>query len=273
MYKQGYESINKYKIGIVGCGHLGQAIANSLVKHGLARENLLISFGGSPLTYQKLETDGLTACLATNEDMFLEADIIMITLKPSDIFVLNNLTKRKDSIIVSCVAGVSIELLSEIFKTSVCRMMFSGPDTIVSEQGIATIYPKQECLQQLLSSINVQYIPSSNEEDLNVFTAGVCMPAALLKIKDIDKCSSDIQKIKEEYPLLFGLFTWAKDVLPEFKYVSEKDAYLKKMITKGGITEAIINSIDKGEPLNISLLNGIKRTKEISLEIQKTIIS
>lgn len=69
-----WELLNNLKVGIMGCGHLGQAIAQALVKQGLKKENLLISYGGNPLTYQKLEARGLSSCLTTNQKLFQESD-------------------------------------------------------------------------------------------------------------------------------------------------------------------------------------------------------
>lgn len=43
------------------------------------------------------------------------------------------------------------------------------------------------------------------------------------------------------------------------------------MITKGGITEAITNSLMAGEPLDIALRKGINQTQEISKGIQQSL--
>ena len=47
--KGDFEALNNLKIGIVGCGHLGQAIAQKLISGGLKKTNLLISYGGNLL--------------------------------------------------------------------------------------------------------------------------------------------------------------------------------------------------------------------------------
>ncbi len=60
-------------------------------------------------------------------------------------------------------------------------MMFSGPDTIASGKGVAAIYPEHEHLKLLLRCIKLTHIRTMTENDLDIFTAGVCMPAALLK--------------------------------------------------------------------------------------------
>jgi pyrroline-5-carboxylate reductase len=47
----GSNAFNYIKIGIIGCGHLGQAILESLINHGFFKENIFISYKGNPSTY------------------------------------------------------------------------------------------------------------------------------------------------------------------------------------------------------------------------------
>ncbi|MFB0920102.1 MAG: NAD(P)-binding domain-containing protein [Oscillospiraceae bacterium] len=267
------ELLNRLKVGIVGCGHLGQAIAQSLIAHGLAKENLLISYRGNPLTYQKLEAKGLAPCLADNKRLFAEAGIILVITKPNDIPEFEGSFASDRSMIVSCMAGVPVELLNGIFKKEVYRMMFSGPDTISSEKGVAAAYPRHEYLEHLTSVLNLKYIQIDAEKDMDTFTAGVCLPAALLKLNNPDACSEAIGRVKTEFPLLSELYTWAASAVPDFRDNTETEQYIEKMTTKGGITEAIINSIQNGVTLDAALIMGIARTKEISFEIQRAIKS
>ncbi len=262
--------LNKLKVGIVGCGHLGQAIALSLVAHGLEKENLLISYRGNPLTYKKLETKGLASCLTNNKRLFMEAGIILIITKPQDILKFHGIVAADKSLIVSCMAGIPIELLNRIFKTNTYRMMFSGPDTILSEKGVATAYPQNEHLELLTRFLNLKYIQIDAEKDMDTFTAGVCLPAAILKLDNSDGCSDAIGRVEEEFPLLSKLYKWASESLPIFQSSTETDMYIEQMKTKGGITEAILNSLQKGEALDAALQKGIDHAKEISVEIQKS---
>lgn len=270
---QDLDLLNKLKVGIVGCGHLGQAIAQSLIAHGLNKENLLISYRGNPLTYQKLESKGLAPCLTENKRLFMEAGIILIITKPQDIREFEGTVAAENSLIVSCMAGVSRNLLDSIFKTEVYRMMFSGPDTISSEKGVAAAYPRNVHLELLTGLLNLKYIQIDTENDLDVFTAGVCLPAAILKLKSPNDCSTAIERIGAEFPLLRELYAWATNSSPFLQNSAEADMYIERMCTKGGITEAIINSLQKGEALDAALLRGIQRAKEISAEIQQSIKS
>ncbi len=271
MISRDLELLNRLKVGIVGCGHLGQAIAQSLLANGLEKENLLLSYRGNPLTYQKLEAKGLTPCLTDNKRLFAEAGIILLITKPDDISEFEGMSSSDKSLIVSCMAGVPIELLSSIFEKNVYRMMFSGPDTISSEKGIAAAYPRHEYLELLTSMLNLKYIQINAEKDMDIFTAGVCLPAAILKLKNPHACSAAVKRIGVEFPLLTELYAWAVESVPDLQDDAEAELYIKKMATKGGITEAIINSLQNGKALDAALLKGIDRAEEISLGIQKSI--
>lgn len=176
-------------------------------------------------------------------------------------------------LVVSCMAGVSIEILHEILGMDVYRMMFSGPDTLLSGKGVAALYPEHEHLKLLLRSINLKYIKIIAENDLDIFTAGVCMPAAILKVENPIEQKKAIDRIGIEYPMLSDLYTWAVEALPYFQDSDDKEAYIERMITKGGITEVIINSLISGAQLDDSLRKGIARTKEIISEIQQSIVN
>jgi len=265
------ELLTDTKVGIIGCGHLGQAVAQALIRGGLQKRNLLISYRGKPQTYQRLEEQGLTCCLATNERVFVDADIVLLTVRPQDLSELRGIAVQEKTVTVSCLAGVPLELLRGIFGKRVFRMMLSGPDTIVSGKGVAALYPGNGQLAQLIELMGAAHIKTETEADIDIFTTGVCLTAAILKAGNHDEQRKAIARIKSEYPMLAELHSWALNALPDFQSNAEKTAYIEKMITKGGVTEAIISSLGHGEALDDALKKGIERTQEISAEIRQSI--
>lgn len=64
-------------------------------------------------------------------------------------------------------------------------MMLSGPDTIVSRKGVAALYPYNKLVGSILNKMKLRIFEISREVYMNIFTAGVCLPAELLqKIKE-----------------------------------------------------------------------------------------
>ncbi len=267
MSKLDSDIINHMKIGIVGCGHLGQAILESLINHGFHQENLFISYKGNSATYEKIAKLGLTICISENERIFNETDVIFVTTKPQDVISLKEIFVSQNTLVVSCLAGVSIEILKKIFKTDICRMMLSGPDTISAEKGVATVYPYNELVSFILNKMNLCILEIPNERYMDIFTTGVCLPAALLQEDNEVTIKEAINEIEKDWASFLDLYEWAKKILPSFTTESQKNEYITRMITKGGVTEAIIDSLKSGELFITALRKGIIRSKEISLEI------
>lgn len=268
MMNDDMKKLNGLRIGIVGCGHLGQAIARTLVSRGFEKSRLLISYRGNPQTRQRFEKQELAECLTTNERLFQEAELILLTVKPQDIRNLGNIAVPPQTCLVSCAAGVSAELLNRIFRARVIRLMLSGPDTILDVKGAAAMYPEDERLGLLLRAMGLMTVAITTETALDVFTAGVCLPAAILKAGDQEAQTAAIARIAPEYPLFAQLYDWAVTVLPEGQTDGEKADYISKMATGGGVTEAIIRALENGEALDGALKKGIGRIQEISAEIR-----
>ena len=137
-------------IGIIGCGHLGRAIALQLVSCGLPLNRLRVSRGKSDGSLQKIIDAGLGPCLAGNEEICRECSIIFICIRPQSLPELEDLDFSRDALIVSCLAGVSLPAIRRLLGVEAVRMMPSGPDTILEGTGIAAIYPHNQALSQIL---------------------------------------------------------------------------------------------------------------------------
>lgn len=148
-----HPNLETLRIGILGCGHLGQAISLSLIRHGFSRENLFLSYRGNPQTRRKLEESGLDCRIVESRDLFRQADIIFLTVRPQNIAEPGFPKASEHSLPVSCIAGVSLRVLNHVLGTDSCRMMPSGPDSLLAGQGIAAYYPKNECLERLLQTL------------------------------------------------------------------------------------------------------------------------
>ena len=210
------ELLDNTKIGIVGCGHLGQAIARLLLERGLKKQNLLISYGGSTHTYQALVSKGLAECVASNEVILQLTDMIFLTIKPKDISVLNRPSMPNGALFISCISGIPIDYLQSIFGHNVCRIMLSGPDTLRGGVGLAAMYPQNERLTCLLEIMGLTILAIETQNDLNTFTAGVCLPAALVMLGVKSEQKEAIDRISTDYPLMRHIYEWAVKVAPDF---------------------------------------------------------
>ena len=163
-------------------------------------------------------------------------------------------------------AGVSKASLKKALGIDAFRIMPSGPDTIKDRKGIVAVFPPNDILIDILSCIGLEVYELSDEESMHAFTAGVCLSAALLvaERKGLDTDQA-VRIIGREYSDFGDIYTWARGVLPCCG--SEQEEYITRMSTKGGITEAIIDSLNSGDSFLCALRKGIARSNEISARV------
>jgi pyrroline-5-carboxylate reductase len=265
MAARSLDRLTEEKIGIIGCGHLGRALASELVSHGFPLEKLMLSLGRSKSSLQSIIDAGLKSCLAENDEICRDCGIIFITIRPPSLPELQGLAFPKDALVVSCMAGISLQAIRRLLGVNAVRMMPSGPDTILERRGIAAIYPHDEILERILRGLDLHVYELTREDQMHVFTVGICLPAALLASGDCEGASAEACRcLSQIYPAFPEICTWARYVLPEFEREEDKLDYISKMATKGGITEAIVDSLGKGDDLFTALKFGIKRGLEIT---------
>jgi pyrroline-5-carboxylate reductase len=259
-------------IGIIGCGHMGRALAGELLARGFPQERLEVSCGKSASSLESIKRAGLWNCLAENEEICRDSSIIFISVRPQVLRELEGLSFPEDSLVASCMAGISLHALKRILGTNAVRMMPSGPATIQEKRGIAAVYPHNYALTRILTGLDLQVCELSSEDLMHIFTVGVCLPAALLACGNGDVEAAALSLV-EEYADFPEILAWAKDVLPTFERDEDREDYIRKTATRGGITEAIIGSLSAGSGLEQALRRGIARSREISCRFDDCISS
>ncbi|OPY49025.1 MAG: pyrroline-5-carboxylate reductase [Methanosaeta sp. PtaU1.Bin060] len=252
-------------IGIIGCGHLGRSLAEALIDSGYPKEMLRVSYGGSSSTLEKIKKAGLLENISDNYEICKSSAVIFIAVRPQSVECLRGLSFSGSALVVSCMAGISRASLKEMLGIDVFRMMPSSPDTIDKRLGIAAIYPRDDALQEILSLMGLRVYELLDEELMHVFTVGVCLPAALLVAEkmglDLSQCVHDFGR---KYPDFEEICSWARGVRPSFYSDEARDEYIRRTSTKGGITEAMIDSLNSGCTFLRAIERGVSRSKEIA---------
>ncbi len=257
------------QIGIVGCGHLGLALARTLIAHGFSPERLRISFGGNPDTLVSIKEARLERSIATNTDILALSDVVFITLRPDGVQVLRGFQTKTPCLIVSCVAGVSCAALQDILGRAVIRLMPSSPQSIEAKSGIAALYPSNQVIKDLLCELDLETAVLDNEKQLHLFTALVCLPAAYLQmeVSGRSRTNPDLRSFSDYgFDEASRVMAWAEENTPSGLTDDEAAAYISRMATRGGITEAIVAGIKDGSDIHTALLKGIERGETIAGE-------
>lgn len=260
----GTAALSSRTIGIIGAGHLGMTLAETLAGQGFYGQRILLSHAGDPATRRKIQKAGFIDNTTTNEDLLLRSSVIFVAIRPQALASLDGLLFPKDALVVSCIAGVPRAALGRRWGVEVIRMMPSGPDTIRGGKGVAAVFPANDLLTRILEATGLQVQVLTDEEEMHVFTAGVCLPAAVLTYRAAGRDPDDgIREAAIRHPLLSAMYAWTTDVLPSFTSGADQEAYTAAMCTQGGITEEMVLAIRAGEDLSAAAERGIERSREI----------
>lgn len=250
----------KNKIGIIGAGNIGQALSLKLLEIGVKSDNLLLSYNGSIFTFSNLYDNNLVDNIADNARIVKECDIIILSVPPQKFSQIGEFNLDDDKLVISFMAGISIDdIKKQTGSDNVVKIIPTGPNTIKDETAIAGAYPQTTTTDFIFNLLGFDVYNVKCEDDLKYMSVAGCLPAVFSKI-NLDENMDDIKKFAEEFPCFVEISRKAD----KLKDLENKDEFIKSFMTPGGITEAIINSLDDNNNLYDALIAGLKRNEELS---------
>jgi len=275
-------NLPNYNIGIIGCGHLGLSLAKSLLANKIITENnLSFSCRGSKASLAKIHEENLSHRLLSNKEVARRSDILILAVKPQDVFELTNLECKESTVVLSFIAGISeISLKRILGANNVFRGIISGPDTIMEKKAVVAV--SQNCNEAIVNLIkplaqNFYLLP---EKNIDLVSSLVTLPGLLLLIDSKNRSgevAAAISEIEKAYYSKYlnprDLYHWACQLKPSFYSSTELASYLSAMATKGGVTEAVLNEFMKGGSIFSAITSGADRSRQIADEINTLIES
>jgi pyrroline-5-carboxylate reductase len=254
------------RVGIIGYGHLGMALAEALLRHGFPKDRMMISYGGNQSTLEHIKNNGLLDNIASNVEISARCDTVFIALRPQAFGALRELKFSGQSMVISCMAGIPLSSLKKALGVDVYRIMPGGPEAIKEgKNGIVAMFPYNDGLKDLLASMGLTVYTMTNEASMHYFTVGVCLPAAIIVAKERGIEMDDaIREVTKDYKDFSLINSWAMKIIPDISSEAESEEYVRKIATKGGVTEAIVDSLNSGSTFLDAIRSGIIRSKEIS---------
>lgn len=163
------------KIGIIGCGNMGSAIARRL-----ASQNDLILYDRNPTKIQHLAQEVEGKACSDIKDFLSQAEVIILAVKPKDLATVSQAFAgqlRPNQLLISCLAGISTQTLRNSFENvKVVRMMpnlaiiyGAGVVGVVANEDIDADRKKQ--IDQLFARLGlVKWIPEGTMDALTSLT-------------------------------------------------------------------------------------------------------
>jgi pyrroline-5-carboxylate reductase len=262
----------KDTIGIIGAGHLGLALGKTLINRGLDKSALRLSSGGSEAGLARIEAAGLTPCLVSNRALCKACTAVIVAVRPTQVESLSGLRFRAGATVVAVVAGVSRGAWESTIGRPVSRAMVSGPDSIEAGQGMAALFPDDSAALALLRDrLGIETQVLAIETSLHAFTAAMCLPPSFLQLELTggrpwaeqvgvslaELHTADLSRWRD-------VVAWARGATPVGLSSAEKQGYIARMATPGGITEVMVGAIVQGAPITAALNRGMKRSWELA---------
>ncbi len=265
------KKINEKKIGMVGFGHLGSSIAEALLNGGFPRSNLMISYRGSIETTESVSELKLESCVRDTEYLMENSDIVILAARPQNIREIAENHVKKDTLILSFMAALPLSALSSFFECRISRVMCSGPESISGGRGISTLMPSDEDAHEFLRICGIREFEVKNEDEIDAFTAGICIPPILMNIR-VDRKERDAALINMalRFPVYRELSGWIEAELALSVLENDKKS-LENVSTKGGVSEAMVSALLDGGSFMSSVERGIEHCGELRSELCKNL--
>jgi pyrroline-5-carboxylate reductase len=257
------------RIGIVGFGNMGTSLSKLLSKNGYDY-NIVVSDSKEIIWNKSMNFwyKSTNFCYKSTEDNIKTSEILFLMIKPKDMRLLD-LKKTNAKLIISCVAGVSIENIEKYTNLPIIRIMSNLP----IEDGKGTIiYTKNSKVSydQLYTFLKICHGPkimeiSEDKLDISTILAG-CMPAFISHLSE-EYINFGIEKglTREE-----SLNIYTSSVIGSIGMMENYDLkdIIKKVSSPGGVTEEGIKSLQESrvnqeikKSLHVSF-DKIKRLKD-----------
>lgn len=265
------KNINEKKIGMVGFGHLGSSIAEALIKGGFPKSNLTISYRGSRATMDRVSGMKLESCVRNPEYLMKYSDIVILAARPQNIREIAQNHVRKDTLIISFMAALPLSALSSFFDCRISRAMCSGPETISGGRGICVLHHGNDAARELVNLCGMREIEIKSENEIDAFTAGICIPPILMNIKvDEMERKKALKNMALRWSVYRELSGWIEAELASAASQDDKKS-LENVSTKGGVSEAMVTSLINAGSFLPSVERGIERCAELRTELCKSL--
>lgn len=256
------EKLFENKIGVIGAGRIGRALILKLLEKGYPYDNIKLTYNGSIFTFSDISDNDLIDMISSNAEIVKDSSVLILSVPPQSFKPIGFFNLPKDLLVISFMAGVTTDAIKEqTGSDNVVRIIPTGPDTIKDSRAIAGVYGENEVANEIFDLLDFDYVMVDDEDKMNYIAIAGCLPAIYCRVNPESEDNIEaVNKISEDFPEFGDIAKKCEGLVPE----ENKEEFISRFTTPGGVTQAILNGLNSGKSLYDSLLMGIKRNKELS---------
>ncbi len=263
---------------IVGCGNMGRAFAEGLIRSGIVSSDSLELVERRAERREALIQE--LGCRCSDSLTTLGSDYLLLAVKPQDLGECAKVCApllKKDTVVISLLAGVSLNVLQKALNghALVVRSMPNLPAIIGS--GMTAFYcapelpeKRREEVQKIFDAVG-ESLELKKEDMLNAATAiSGSGPAYLYYVLNAWKAAAqDLGfSLAEANILIAQTLTGAAWLWADNDH--DEDVLRARVASKGGTTEAAIRVLSEGDVAAI-FRRAIRRASERSAELEQLV--
>lgn len=259
--------MKRYKVGIIGAGNMGGAIARGLSHGSYINTSDIIVSNPSSNKLEALKQEFPTIQTTNNNEQAVEnSDLIILAVKPWKVEeVLKKLNIKRTQILVSVAAGVTCDTLAQFVKSE-ATVIRAIPNTAISELESLTLVTTKNASDeetQLIIKIfdEMGIAIQVEEEKLSAATALTsCGIAYIFKyVQAAMQAGTELGiRPKDSMKMLAETLKGAGEILLNNEN-THPAIEIDKVTTPGGITIKGINSLEHSG-FSSAIINAIKES-------------
>ena len=138
-------------IGFIGCGNMGGAILNGILKAGLLAPEHIFIHTATPAKREELAAKLHVCAVNSNREVVENADLIILAVKPylfDEVFAQIKEALSEDKVLISVAAGQSLANMEKLSsaETKIIRTMPNTPASV--GEGMSAVTPNKNCTQK-----------------------------------------------------------------------------------------------------------------------------
>jgi pyrroline-5-carboxylate reductase len=264
------------KITLIGCGNMGLIYARAFLKYSIVKPEELLLVEKSEARVIELKKLGFGEVVTPDDDRILDSELILLAVKPQDFKQLSEslagrLTDK--NVILSIMAGTSINFIEQRLQhKAIVRAMPNSPASL--GMGVTAIFAHPEVSAlQLRKAENVLsttgrtvYVDVESQMDSVTALSGSGPAYFFYIVKHMIEAGKEMGMDEGVSSMLVK-----QTMLGAFHLINQADKSLDELIkavaSKGGTTEAALNSFESdhlGKALKKGILEAEKRAQELS---------